>query len=392
MARSRVFAALTLGAAALGLHVAPAHAATPVHCGQVLTTSTVVANDLTNCHTVGLVIGGDGVTLDLNGHTIDGDSQSDFEGIQDKGYDNVTIRNGVVREFVEGIAVLHAQNIAVSDVTLLKHRHVGVFADSVNGMTVQHTSSSLIAFSGVFVTRSSRVDISDNVVRRSGAGVAVSETTASSITANRIARTGCIGIDVGNASTYNVIDTNTVTGAGCEAVVVADGSSHNAVTRNTTTGNDAGIGVAYANANTVSGNVVHDNHFVGLYLFAASDNRLDGNVLSGNGQGSEGGIHVLPDGGALARRNIVSRNTITDSVGDGILVDAGSPGTMLDRNVANQNSDDGIDVDEPRATLRANQANNNGDLGIEAVAGVTDAGGNTASGNGDARQCTHVAC
>jgi hypothetical protein len=29
-------------------------------------------NDLTNCTTDGLVIGADNITLDLNGHTIDG--------------------------------------------------------------------------------------------------------------------------------------------------------------------------------------------------------------------------------------------------------------------------------------------------------------------------------
>src|SRR3954467_10375729 len=52
-----------------------AHAAkpAPVHCGQIITTSIKVANDLRNCPRHGLVIGAPNITVALNGHTIDGD-------------------------------------------------------------------------------------------------------------------------------------------------------------------------------------------------------------------------------------------------------------------------------------------------------------------------------
>jgi parallel beta-helix repeat protein len=391
MTRRRLITALALVAAGMLVNAAPARAAQTVHCGQVLTTDTTVANDLHNCRTIGLVIGAQGVDLDLNGHTIDGDGTSDFEGIQAKGYDNVSIRDGVVTDFVEGVAVLFARNVAVSDLTLVNHRHVGVFADTVRGMTVQHVVASAVAYSGVYVTRSSGVRVQTNTVRRSGDGIALVETSGSSVTGNELTRNGCLGIDVSNGSRFNVVDGNAVSDQGCEGVVV-DGSSSNTVTRNTLTHNDGGIGLAYADGNVIAGNVIRNNNFVGIYVFASGNNRLDANVLSGNGEGSEGGIHVLADGSNVARGNTLTRNTVTDSVGDGILVDAGSPATTLDRNVSNHSSDDGIDVDEQTTTLRANQANNNRDLGIEAVAGVTDAGGNTASGNGDRTQCTHVAC
>ena len=364
-----------------------------VTCGQVITQSTTLANDLHNCHTDGLVIGADNVTLDLNGHTIDGDGTSENVGIAAFANDNVTIRNGVVQQFVEGVGFGHASNDSLSDVTLTSHRHVGVFADTVRGLTVQRVTASLIDFPGIFATRSSGVRITGNTVRRSGGGIALGDTTGSSVTGNQLSRIGCIGIQVFGASAYNVVDGNTATAGGCEALVLDDGASHNVVTRNTFTGNDGGVGLVRADANLITGNVMRDNHFSGLYLFGSSDNRVDSNVLTGNGEGSEGGMHVLPDDtGTKSRNNTLSRNTTTANIGDGILVDSGSPGTVLDRNVANGNTDDGIDVDEPQTTLRANQANDNGDLGIEAVAGVIDGGGNTASGNGDHRQCTHVSC
>ena len=65
---------------------------------------------------------------------------------------------------------------------------------------------------------------------------------------------------------------------------------------------------------------------------------------------------------------------------------------MIFKNIANANSDDGIDTDNSQTTITGNIANNNGDLGIEAVAGTTDGGGNLASGNGNPAQCVGVSC
>jgi hypothetical protein len=74
------------------------------------------------------------------------------------------------------------------------------------------------------------------------------------------------------------------------------------------------------------------------------------------------------------------------------LVDKGAAGTLLIRNIAIRNGDDGIDVDAPATTLTRNIANRNHDLGIEAVPGVIDGGGNHAAGNGNPVQCTNIDC
>ena len=42
-------------------------------CGDTITTDTTLHHDLVNCPNNGILIGADNVTLDLNGHTIDGD-------------------------------------------------------------------------------------------------------------------------------------------------------------------------------------------------------------------------------------------------------------------------------------------------------------------------------
>ena len=42
-------------------------------CGATITVDTTLHKDLVNCPNNGIVIGADNVTLDLNGHVIDGD-------------------------------------------------------------------------------------------------------------------------------------------------------------------------------------------------------------------------------------------------------------------------------------------------------------------------------
>ena len=50
-----------------------AEAASKVSCGDTITTDTTLHHNLVNCPNNGIIIGADNVTLDLNGHTIDGD-------------------------------------------------------------------------------------------------------------------------------------------------------------------------------------------------------------------------------------------------------------------------------------------------------------------------------
>jgi len=128
-------------------------------------------------------------------------------------------------------------------------------------------------------------------------------------------------------------------------------------------------------------------------VFGGDRNRISGNTITGNGDGSEGGIHVLPDdAGNAPTSNTISNNIVTANTGDGILVDAGSINTLIRGNLAVRNTDDGIDIDSPGATVTGNDADRNGDLGIEAVIGVVDGGANAASRNANPLQCVNVSC
>ena len=72
-----------------------------VQCGQVVTSSVVVLNDLSECLEHGLVVGADGITIDLGGHTLDGVGLG--AGVLNAGFDDVTITNGTLSGFDFGV-------------------------------------------------------------------------------------------------------------------------------------------------------------------------------------------------------------------------------------------------------------------------------------------------
>ena len=77
VAAMSMFFGATLALAVLGLMVLGgdrALAASQLSCGETITTDTTLHTDLLNCKNHGIVIGADGITLDLNGHLIDGDA------------------------------------------------------------------------------------------------------------------------------------------------------------------------------------------------------------------------------------------------------------------------------------------------------------------------------
>ena len=99
----------------------PAPAA--VRCGDVLTKSTLVTNDLSECLGDGLVIGAPRIIVDLGGHAIDGTGLG--TGVRNEGYESVQVRNGTVRDFDRGVYLLPETRGNVLERLRLEHNEVG---------------------------------------------------------------------------------------------------------------------------------------------------------------------------------------------------------------------------------------------------------------------------
>jgi hypothetical protein len=123
-----------------------------VHCGQVITTSTTLGNSLSACPGDGLVIGAGGITVDLNGHSIDGVGLG--VGIRNDGHDDVTVRNGRVTQFDYGV-ILNPGTLrnTVSGITFAETEWSGIQLNAATGNQVRGNSVSAFSDSGVHLLR-----------------------------------------------------------------------------------------------------------------------------------------------------------------------------------------------------------------------------------------------
>jgi parallel beta-helix repeat protein len=354
-------------------------------CGGTISVDTKLVGDLVNCPNNGIVIGADNITLDLNGHIIDGDNAEFSDcppdefcdlGVVDFDHQGVTIKGGGVREFTFGVFVVGASDSRVSRLILKDH--------FFSGLLVAESQHSV--FDGL--------SVSGNGLTTDQAGIDVFDSHDLALAGNEVVANGDIGFFVSGLDDSrfegNSLADNPETG------ILLDHGNRNAFSGNRFSNNGDGLAIS-GDANTASGNQLSgplecpDCGF-GIELSGGTGNLIEGNVVLGF---HLAGIRVASFeelGGPPTVGNTISRNVIRGPAVDGLLVQSTAVDTLLERNVAIGAGDDGIDVDNAATTLRGNVALRNDDLGIEAVAGVTDGGGNHAAANGNPTQCTNVAC
>src|SRR5581483_9035159 len=121
--RSRFFVVLLIYSTALAAAPA-AHAGTYTPCsGHKAMSDVVITSDATCPSGVpGVIVGAGGIHVDLGGHTLTGSGSS--LGVKDYGFDNVTIENGTITNFKNGIQAWNgADNFRVIGITASNNVH-----------------------------------------------------------------------------------------------------------------------------------------------------------------------------------------------------------------------------------------------------------------------------
>jgi hypothetical protein len=85
--------------------------------GAVLTEATKLTGDLSGSGT-GLVVGADGITIDLNGHTLTQTAGSGFGIDNTGGYDGITIKNGCTEVFEEAVRAEGVEDLTLRDLEI----------------------------------------------------------------------------------------------------------------------------------------------------------------------------------------------------------------------------------------------------------------------------------
>jgi hypothetical protein len=343
--------------AALGF--APQAMAAHVSCGDVITQHTVLDSDLADCPGNGVQVA-DGVTLDLAGHTIDGQGSGFGVSAVPPAFgqgNGVRVRNGTVREFGDG---LHLE------------RAIGTFERLV---LAGNENAGVRCVDGGFprATTLSEVEAQGNSTGVGADGCLIGM-TRSSIHGN-----SGDGLSVG-FSVFDVSDSAVFENGGFGAVF----SSANSTFATTAVYSNGSTGLLFAVGNvTVRGNTFVANGGNGVDIEFGTTSTVRENITASN---DANGIRLDEDGTHVARANTSTRNGA-----DGILVEPRAR-FELTGNRADSNGDDGIDADDPDGTITDNRADRNADLGIEALPGVSDGGGNRAKQNGNRLQCLNVVC
>ena len=347
-----------------------------VSCGDTITTDTTLDSDLANCPSNGIVIGADGITLDLAGHRIDGDGAPAVGcdpktewcdvGVVNDGHDGVTTKDGSVQEFDTGLLVGNADENRVLRITSRRQVSFGAVLfgcarNLIRGGTFSHNIPPDGDGIGVFGCR--RIRIVDNEIgSNEGPGIHLGGSSKNVVKQNTFARNGISVLVEGNA---NYVSGNRVVGG-------------------------AGVLVALGDRN-----VVNENHVSrAIDSIAIEDGRrnLVARNLVAHARGDQGislGISLPPIGGG---GNVVRENRVENSGEDGFRVAGEDNNSVLKRNVAIGAGDDGFSIKGPSTKLTGNRALGNDDLGIDALPSSIDGGGNVARHNGDPRQCTNVTC
>ncbi len=222
-----------------------------VACGQTLTANTLVSNNLTNCPGDGLVIGSSGITVNLNGHTIDG--QLNGVGIRNDRFANVVIRNGQISEFNRGLVLGGPANRA-HDVRVFQSASGGILANGRNasitgsvfadnrtfgiriqgaGSRVAGSASNNNASVGIVVDGAGAIVNGNRALSNAVAGIVVSASADDAQLSGNIANANDLnGIVVNTPSaklTRNTASFNQSLGIDAQSGAVADGGGNKAV-------------------------------------------------------------------------------------------------------------------------------------------------------------------
>jgi nitrous oxidase accessory protein NosD len=229
-------------------------------CGTTIVEDLELDEDLT-CSGSGLIVGADGLKIDLDGHAINGSGVG--IGIDVSGRTDVRISDGTIGNFLAAVRVLNSADVTIREVTFLGNSDgVDLQSGSV-GVTIRENAFRDSLVRGVMMRSNTRDNVvKENTFTGNRVGILVNGPLDSSIKDNVISASGLAGIRVGPAATGNVIKENRIAAnpAGIEFLTVPGGvaATGNTFVKNTIVMNTCGL-QGPAAGNTFKLNVFRGN-------------------------------------------------------------------------------------------------------------------------------------
>jgi hypothetical protein len=353
-------------------------------CNEMIHHSIVLTVDVGSsgspCTAPGLQIAASGITVDLNHHTVWGNSTGATDyGIEFlSGVHDVTLKNGTVRGFGKGLDSSNNKNLTISRMVLTNNQ-IGTYLIGARGLNLQHNVATHNAVAGFEVTLGVKAHIRHNVASANGGGFGV-DVTRGDFTDNVSSNNGGDGADVsafhglvsGNLAVGNTGDgieiengfvqvknnqsiDNTDTGfhaplaerdvfkrnraIGNQTAGFVFVGKHVTVEHNSAQGNDADGIDLQGDHGTIANNRVEANGNFGMHVDGDGEH-VDANHLTGN---YDNGIEFATTAHAEASRNVLIGNGFKTGVFDGTVPGLDTHGAVVvgGHNVGNANNGPG---------------------------------------------------
>jgi large repetitive protein len=211
-------------------------------CGMEIVASIKLDHDLV-CPGNGLVIGADGIQVDLDGHAITGSGGG--VGIDVVGRTNVAVVGGTVRNFAMGVRTLNSSQITIKKNLLLENGDGLDLAGGSAGVTVMDNEFRDNRTRGIMIRSNSQLHmIKDNTFAGDRVGILIFGGNDVVVHSNTVMASVLAAIRVNVIATRNLVMKNTVTTspAGIEFLVTPTGSATgNTISKNTIALNVCGV-------------------------------------------------------------------------------------------------------------------------------------------------------
>jgi parallel beta-helix repeat protein len=259
-----------------------------------------------------IIIQKSNMTIDGNGYTLTGPSQTTATAITLDNVQNVTVKNMRVIGFQHGIYLTNSNQSTITKCSISSSIGVGIFLVSSNNNTLNENNVDHVGNAGIWAYASSNNSVfGNNATSNLNGGIVITNQAAN------------------NNIVQNIASNNVYCG-----IRIAY-STNNIVTQNLIVNNtDGGIAVTNSATNTtVSRNNVTLNHGTGIYImYSSTACTVTNNTVAYNswtGVGTPGfGIDILDP------YNLVAGNNVTGNVAAGIRVGASNV-TVIENNFEN---------------------------------------------------------
>lgn len=269
----------------------------------------------------------DNITLDCEGHKIDGNKTLGTFGVSSSYY-NITIKNCYISDWeygincysnMHGVLYNNIANFNVYGITLSNslynilsnniansNNDTGISLDvSVNG-TLSNNIANSNNVNGIALGFSNNTVIYNNTANSNGDKGIYLDYSPNNTLSNNTANSNNYGIFLlGNLwGSYNTLSNNTANSNRIEGIDISY-SSINTISNNIANSNTWGIGIYSSNNVIISNNKINSNAYQGIEIYS-SVSTISNNVISSNGIG----INLSSSNNNLISNNVISSNDI----------------------------------------------------------------------------------